>query len=46
MKEKNYSPYASFSFDKINAPKGKPKNEPKVVKIVGKGDLRASGGKK
>ncbi len=45
MKDKNYSPYASFSFDKINAPKGKVKNEPKTKKRVTKGDFRVKGGK-
>lgn len=45
MKEKNYSPYGSFSFDKINAPKGKEKNPPKSNKITGKGDLRVKGQK-
>jgi hypothetical protein len=45
MKEKNYSPYATFSYEKINAPKSKPKGEPKSTKITGKGDLRAKGNK-
>ena len=45
MKEKNYSPYGSFSFDKISAPKGKVKNEPKSTKTSGKGDLRAKSSK-
>lgn len=43
MKEKNYSPYGTFSINKINAPKGKQKGEPKASKTVGKGDLRAKG---
>lgn len=45
MKEKNYSPYGTFSTDKINAPKPKAKSAPKSVKITGKGDLRAKGSK-
>ncbi len=45
MKEKTYSPYGTFSTEKINAPKPKPKSEPKSSKITGKGDLRAKGGK-
>ena len=45
MKEKNYSPYGTFSTDKINAPKPKAKGAPKSVKITGKGDLRAKGSK-
>ena len=45
MKDKNYSPYGTFSFDKINAPKKNAKNEPKSSKITGKGDLRAKGNK-
>ncbi len=40
MKEKNYSDYAGFSLNKINAPKGKPKNEPKSSKRVAKNDFR------
>lgn len=45
MKEKNYSVYGGFGFEKINAPKGKPKGEPKSTKIIGGGDMRAKGGK-
>ncbi len=45
MKERNYSPYATFSTEKINAPKPKAKGEPKSTKITGKGDLRAKGNK-
>jgi hypothetical protein len=45
MKEKNYSPYGTFSLEKINAPKPKQKAAPKSTKITGKGDLRAKGGK-
>lgn len=45
MKEKNYSPYASFGLQKIDAPKAKSKNEPKSTKITGKGDLRSKGNK-
>ena len=45
MKEKSYSPYATFSPGKINAPKGKVKDSPKSTKITGKGDLRAKGNK-
>ena len=40
MKDKNYSPYASFGAGKISSPKGKPKDSPKAGKIMGKGDLR------
>jgi hypothetical protein len=45
MKEKTYSPYGTFSTEKISAPKPKTKGEPKSTKITGKGDLRARGGK-
>ena len=45
MKEKTYSPYGTFSTEKINAPKPKTKNSPKSDKITGKGDLRAKGNK-
>ena len=45
MKEKNYSPYGTFSCNKINAPKGRPQSEQKGAKTVGKGDLRAKGSK-
>ena len=45
MKDKNYSPYATFSAEKITAPRGKEKNPPKSSKITGKGDLRAKGNK-
>lgn len=45
MKEKTYSPYGTFSTEKINAPKPKEKGAPKSTKITGKGDLRAKGGK-
>lgn len=45
MKEKNYSPYGTFSLEKINAPKKQDKNPPKSTKITGKGDLRSKGGK-
>lgn len=45
MKEKNYSPYASFTMEKISSPKPKDKNAPKATKTVGKGDLRVKGNK-
>ncbi len=45
MKNKNYSqPYATFGYEKIDAPAGKPKKQPKATKTVGS-DLRV-GGKK
>jgi len=40
MKDKNYSPYASFGLGKIDAPKPKRKDSPKSTVIKGKGDLR------
>lgn len=40
MKNKNYSPYATYSPEKIDAPKGKKKTEPKASKITGTQDLR------
>ena len=40
MKEKNYSPYATYSLEKINAPKNTKKGEPKSAINKGKGDLR------
>jgi hypothetical protein len=43
MKEKNYSPYATFGLNKINAPKNTKKDQPKASKITGKGDLRSRG---
>ncbi len=43
MKKNNYSPYGTYSLNKIDAPKGKVK-DPKSAKIVGKSDLR--GGKR
>ncbi len=45
MKEKTYSPYGTFSTEKISAPKPKAKDAPKSAKITGKGDLRSRGGK-
>lgn len=36
----NYSPYATFSLEKINSPKGAPKTDPKSNVRKGKGDLR------
>ena len=42
MKEKNYSPYATWGLEKVNSPKPKKKGEPKGPKITGKGDLRCS----
>ncbi len=43
-KENNYSPYGTFSCEKINAPKPKEKNLPKSARKVGSGDLRAKKG--
>ena len=47
MKKKEYSAYATFTLNKIDAPKGKDKNAPKasVIKTAGAKDLRV-GGKK
>ncbi len=42
MKKNNYSPYATLGLDKVNSPKGTPKNEPKATKTEGNGDLRCS----
>ncbi len=43
MKNKNYSPYGTYSLNKIDAPKPKTAG-PKASKTVGKDDLR--GGKR
>lgn len=43
MKEKKYSNYATNKGGKIESPKGKPENEPRVTKRVGD-DLRAKRG--
>ena len=40
----NYSPYATFSLEKITSPKGKPKGEPKGKIKKSSTDLR--GGRK
>ena len=45
MKENNYSPYGTFSAQKINAPKPKSNKAQKADKITGKGDLRVKGSK-
>ncbi len=46
MKNNDYSqPYRNLGSDKITAPNGKGKNEPKATKIVGT-DLRIGGKKK
>lgn len=45
MKKSNYSVYATNKIGKIDSPKGKPKNEPKVTKLVGSDDLRTKRGK-
>ena len=46
MKKKDYSPYGTFSLNKIDSPKGKPKGDPKSDKIVrGNSDLRNKGGR-
>ena len=44
MKKKEYSPYATFSYEKVTAPKNNKSNEPKASKISSDTDLR--GGKK
>ena len=44
MKNKNYSPYGTYSPVKIDAPKSKKQSDPKAEKITGRGDLR--GGRK
>ena len=44
MKKKDYSPYATFSYEKVTAPKNTKATEPKCNKISGEADLR--GGKK
>ena len=40
MKNKEYSPYATYNPEKIDAPKNSKKNEPKASKITGNEDLR------
>ena len=40
MKKKDFSPYATYGFSKIEAEKKNVKNSPKVTKTVGKSDLR------
>ena len=45
MKQKNYSPYANLSINKINAPRNTAKDDPKATKTKGKGDLRVKGSK-
>jgi len=44
MKNKNCSPYGTYSLNKIQAPKSSKKCEPSAKRTVGKDDLR--GGKK
>ena len=43
MKEKKPSKYATYSFDKITAPEGKPKAQPKASKIESGKDMRCRG---
>ena len=43
MNKTKYSDYATNKGGKINSPKGKPKDEPKVTKTVGN-DLRVKKG--
>ena len=40
MKKTNDSPYRSYGFEEIRAPKNNKKGEPKVSKTVGTQDLR------
>ena len=44
MKKKEFSPYATFSYNKVAAPKNTKVNEPKCNRISSDNDLR--GGKK
>ena len=44
MNKTNYSPYGTFSYEKVDAPKKSKSAEPKGTKISSDGDLR--GGKK
>jgi hypothetical protein len=44
MKDKVYSPYATNKGGKIDAPKGKTKDDPRSTRTVGN-DLRAKRGK-
>ena len=45
MKKKNYSPYGTYGYEEIRAPKNKKKDEPKVSKTTGSSDLRVRGKK-
>ncbi len=45
MKNNNSTPYRNYGYEKITAPKNNDKNQPRVTRIAGKGDLRG-GGKK
>ena len=40
MKNKEYSPYGTYTPTKIDAPRGSNKKEPASSKITGNGDLR------
>lgn len=44
MKKSNYSAYATNKGGKIDSPKGKPKDEPKVTKLNSTSDLRCKRG--
>ena len=44
MKNKNYSPYATYSLTKVESPKNTKANEPRTTTITGEHDLR--GGRK
>ena len=43
MKEKKPSKYATYSYDKITAPNGKPKAEPKAKTMESAKDMRCRG---
>ena len=43
MKEKKNTAYRTFSYDKITAPGGKPKDQPKSKKNESGTDMRAGG---
>ena len=44
MNKNNYSPYGTFSLEKIDAPKKTAKSDPRAKKTSGAADIR--GGKK
>lgn len=44
MKKNNYSPYGTFSYEKVSAPRKEKSGEPKGSKISSGNDLR--GGRK